>query len=291
MVRQRAETEDADSMKIPVCFLPNKEIPERRFSRFLVRVVFTGLSISAATLVCAAPTDDAIESSIQDSHVFKTCLKKDGIRVRSKHGAVTLKGWVSEASERVLAQDTVEAVAGVKTVENQLTVRAETPSEYSDQWLAIKVNSALMFHRNVNADATRVTAKDGTVNLRGNALSLAQKELTGEYAKDVDGVRSVNNEMTVAKEQPKIVETYSEKIDDASITAQIKWSLLSHHSTSAIKTKVHTAAGVVTVSGTARNDAERSLVTKLITDIKGVTRVVNNMDTPVPDPSAEGKTL
>ena len=204
---------------------------------------------------------------------------------------MTLKGWVSEASERVLAQDTVEAVAGVKTVENQLTVRAETPSEYSDQWLAIKVNSALMFHRNVNADATRVTAKDGTVNLRGNALSLAQKELTGEYAKDVDGVRSVNNEMTVAKEQPKIVETYSEKIDDASITAQIKWSLLSHHSTSAIKTKVHTAAGVVTVSGTARNDAERSLVTKLITDIKGVTRVVNNMDTPVPDPSAEGKTL
>ena len=242
-------------------------------------------------MVCGAPTDDTIECSVQDSYVFKTCLKKDGIRVRSKHGAVTLKGWVSEASERVLAQDTAEAVAGVKTVDNQLTVRAETPSEYSDQWLAIKVNSALMFHRNVNADATRVTAEDGTVSLRGKASSLAQKELTGEYAKDVDGVRSVNNEMTVAKDQLKTVETYGEKIDDASITAQIKWSLLAHHSTSAIKTKVNTTEGVVTVSGTARNDAERSLVTKLITDIKGVTRVVNNMDITVPAPSPQGKIL
>jgi hyperosmotically inducible periplasmic protein len=87
----------------------------------------------------------------------------------------------------------------------------------------------------------------------------------------------VKNEMTVAKITAKPEETTGEKIDDASITAQVKMSLLSHHSTSAIKTKVETTEGVVTVSGPAKNAAEKALVTKLITDINGVGSVVNNM--------------
>jgi osmotically-inducible protein OsmY len=53
--------------------------------------------------------------------------------------------------------------------------------------------------------------------------------------------------------------------------------LLSHRSTSAVKTKVTTTDGVVTVSGEAKNAAEKSLVTKLVTDIDGVSSVVNNM--------------
>jgi hyperosmotically inducible periplasmic protein len=52
---------------------------------------------------------------------------------------------------------------------------------------------------------------------------------------------------------------------------------LSHHSTSALKTKVETTDGVVTLSGIAKNAAEKSLVTKLVTDVNGVSSVVNNM--------------
>jgi osmotically-inducible protein OsmY len=101
--------------------------------------------------------------------------------------------------------------------------------------------------------------------------------LTTEYAKDVEGVKEVKNEMTIAKNPAKADETVGEKIDDASITAQVKSSLLSHRSTSAIKTKVQTTDSVVTVSGTAKNDAEKSLVTKLASDINGVASVINNM--------------
>jgi osmotically-inducible protein OsmY len=35
------------------------------------------------------------------------------------------------------------------------------------------------------------------VILRGIATSQAQKELTAEYARDVDGVKSVDNRMTI----------------------------------------------------------------------------------------------
>ena len=58
--------------------------------------------------------------------------------------------------------------------------------------------------------------------------------------------------------------------------------MLSHHSTSALRTAVTTVDGIVTVSGIAKNDAEKSLVTKLVTDINGVTSVVNNMTIAVP---------
>jgi osmotically-inducible protein OsmY len=58
--------------------------------------------------------------------------------------------------------------------------------------------------------------------------------------------------------------------------------LLSHRSTSALKTKVETTDGVVTLSGIAKNAAEKSLVTKLVTDIDGVTSVINNMSIAVP---------
>jgi osmotically-inducible protein OsmY len=44
-----------------------------------------------------------------------------------------------------------------------------------------------------------------------------------------------------------------------------------------LNTKVSTTEGVVTVGGTAKNDAEKALVTKLVTDINGVKSVVNNM--------------
>ena len=83
--------------------------------------------------------------------------------------------------------------------------------------------------------------------------------------------------MTIAQTPTKSEETIGEKIDDASITAQVKLSLMSHRSTSAIKTKVQTVDGVVTISGIAKNAAEKSLVTKLATDINGVTSVINNM--------------
>jgi hyperosmotically inducible protein len=230
----------------------------------------------------ASDTDSRIESSAAKSYVFKTYLKADSIKTESKNGAVTLTGTVTKASDKSLAQDTVASLPGVKSVDNQLTVKGESPAEHSDTWIGMKVKSALLFHRNVSATGTDVYVKDGIVTLQGEASSLAQKELTTEYAKDIDNVKEVKNNMTIAKTPAIPSETIGEKIDDASITAEVKSSLLSHRSTSVLKTSVETTDGVVTLTGIAKNDAEKSLVTKLVTDIYGVTSVINNMTIAVP---------
>jgi hyperosmotically inducible protein len=236
----------------------------------------SALLVTSASLR-ASDTDDRIESSAAKSYVFKTYLKDDSIKTESKDGVVTLTGTVAEASHKSLAQDTVTGLPGVKSVDNQLRVKGGQPAEHSDTWISMKVKSALLFHRNVSATGTKVYVNKGIVTLQGEASSQAEKELTTEYARDVDNVKDVKNLMTIATTPASASETVGDKIDDASITAQVKSSLMSHHSTSALKTGVETTDGVVTVSGIAKNDAEKSLVTKLVTDINGVNSVINNM--------------
>jgi osmotically-inducible protein OsmY len=230
----------------------------------------------------AADTDSRIESSAAKSYTFKTYLKDDSIKIDSKNGVVTLTGTVADASQKSMAENTVTSLPGVVSVDNELLINGEQPAEHSDTWITMKVKTALLFHRNVSGTGTTIYTKDGVVTLQGEASSAAQKELTAEYAKDVDNVKSVNNEMTVAKTPATQDATIGDKIDDASITAEVKSSLLSHHSTSALHTGVTTTDGVVTLSGIAQNDAEKSLVTKLATDINGVTSVINNMTIAVP---------
>lgn len=161
-------------------------------------------------------------------------------------------------------------------MDNRLEVKGAPPTANSDAWLRDKVKVTLLFHRSVSAGTTEVDVKDGIVTLRGDAASQAQKELTTEYAKDVEGVKDVNNEMTVTKTSKK-TRTVGEDIDDASITAQVKMTLLYHRSTSALNTKVETKRGVVTLYGKVGNAAELNLATKFANDINGVKGVKNRM--------------
>ncbi|MBU4317729.1 MAG: BON domain-containing protein [Proteobacteria bacterium] len=235
--------------------------------------------------VFATETDNRIESSTKDTYVFKTYLKDDDIKIQSKEGAVTLTGTVSQDSHKSLAGETVSNLPGVKSVDNKLEIKGERPAELSDTWILTKVKTTLLFHRSVSGFATNVDVKDGVVTLKGEATSKAQKDLATEYANDVEGVKAVNNVMTVAVAPVKPAgKTTSEKMDDvveafddASITALVKTTLLYHRSTSGLKTTVETKEGVVTLSGKAKNVAEKDLAAKLASDVHGVKSVTNLM--------------
>jgi osmotically-inducible protein OsmY len=233
-----------------------------------VALIMVGLPLQAAD------QDHRIENSAKSSYNFMTYLKDDNIKVSSSEGVVTLTGTVSMEYHKSLAEETVLGLAGVKNVNNRLTVIGEQPSEHSDGWMTMKVKGVLAFHKNVSASDTEVSTQDGVVTLSGTADNEAQRQLTTEYAKDVDGVKEVRNNMTITKHAHQSLGT---KVDDSSITAQIKTTLLFHKSTHSMATKVATKDGVVTLHGEAKNGAERDLVTKLAEDIEGVKLVHNRM--------------
>jgi hyperosmotically inducible periplasmic protein len=233
------------------------------------------VALLAVSATVYASKDSRIESSAKKSYVFKTYLQNDDIKVESKNGNVTLTGTVADSHHKALAQETVAGLAGVKSVDNKLVVAGTAPAENSDAWLTAKVKTMLLFHRNVSA-LTEVNTTGGIVTLQGKADNMAQKDLTTEYVKDVEGVKDVKNEMTVGKTAKK-KQTVGSKIDDASITAQVKMTLLYHRSTSALNTSVTTKKGVVTLTGKAKNAAEKDLATKFANDVNGVKSVKNNM--------------
>jgi len=249
------------------------------------------MAVVTALLVATVPgpaavtiTDESIKSSAKSSYVFKNFLQDDAVTVKSMDGVVTLTGTVAEDSHKSLAQETLANLPGVKSVDNQLEVKGESAAENSDTWITMKVKTALFFHKNVSA-MTEVNTKDGIVTLQGDATSQAQKDLTTELVKDVVGVADVQNEMKVSDAAMKTAEktigqkmsNVGEVIDDSSITALVKMTLLYHRSTSALDTKVVTTNGQVTLEGKAGNAAEKALVTKYVQDVHGVNTVVNNM--------------
>ena len=280
-------------------------------SAVLMAAAFALLTISVP--VHGSNTDDGIESSARKTYVFKTYLKDDDIKIQSKDGAVTLTGTVAEEPNIMLAQVTVEGLPGVKSVDNQLKLKDEPGTGSPDALISARVKLVLLSHRNLNAGKTDVQVKDGIVTLSGEAENQAQIDLTTEYIRDVEGVKDVKNDMTVSEVEKtmgekagdvgkKIGDTASsvskkigdtagnvgnkigntagdvgEWIDDTSITALVKATLLYHSSTSGINTKVETTEGVVKLSGSAKNASEKELATKYVEDLYGVKSVNNQM--------------
>ena len=238
----------------------------------LLAAVATLLMLSIP--VQASEMDSRIESSARQSYIFKTYLQGDDITIDSQEGAVTLTGIVADHVHKSLAYETVAGLPGVRSVDNRLEIKGTSPITDSDVWIRNKVRTTLLFHRSVSADTTTIDVLDGIVTLRGDALSAAQRDLTAQYARDVKGVKGVNNKMTVAVTANRKV-TIDEKIDDSSITAQVKMTLLYHRSTSTLNTKVETKNGVVTMYGKAGSTAEKELAGKFAGDVNGV-KIVNN---------------
>jgi hyperosmotically inducible protein len=222
----------------------------------------------------SSDTDHKIEESATSSYNFKTVLN-DKVSIESTEGAVTLTGTVQDNDAKALAEDTVNNIPGVVSVKNDIMIKSDYP-EHSDEWVALKIRSLLLVKGNVSATSTTVAVLDGVATLGGTANTSAQKELTEIYTKEVQGVKSVTNNIVV-NDKPSMGDTASVTIDDASITSQVKFALLSHKATSALSTKVTTTDGAVVITGEAGSSAEEALVTKLAQDVRGAKSVTNNM--------------
>ena len=173
-----------------------------------MKAIYTIFSIASvvALLVISIPLpadqmDNRIESSARQSFVFKTYLQNDDIKIESRDGAVILTGIVAENFHKALAEETVAFLPGVRSVDNKLKIKGLPSATNSlsiyDEWVRDRVKATLLFHRSVSTGRTEVYIKNGIVTLRGYAVSQAQKDLSTEYAKDIEGVKGVNNEMTI----------------------------------------------------------------------------------------------
>jgi osmotically-inducible protein OsmY len=241
-------------------------------------LVLGGLgAVSSLVPLEATETDDRILAAARGSYNFKTYLAGDQIHLAAKRGTVTLTGEVLDELHRSLAEETVAGLPGVDRVNNQLNLRSQPGGGTPDAALRTKVQAALLFHRQFSVLQTRVQVQQGVVTLQGEADSEARKRLCATFVQGLDGVLRVDNQLTVVPEHPRR-KAIRKRIDDASITAQVKLALLFNHATSAARTRVRTENGVVHLEGAAGSRAEKRLVNRVAWTVEGI-RNVNNLMT------------
>jgi len=95
-------------------------------TRILVSALFASLIAFAgqAQAQSAAPaSDESIVTSVKAALAAKPELHSDKLQISSKNGEVTIAGTVESGPQLYAVADTAQKVAGVKWVNNEMSVK------------------------------------------------------------------------------------------------------------------------------------------------------------------------
>jgi hyperosmotically inducible protein len=163
------------------------------------------LAIAVLTLagsqVYAGEIDDAaLTTKVKAALLGDSTAKGTQIDVETKDGIVQLNGFVDSTDNKEAAARVASGVEGVKGVDNNLDVRTtdRTASQVvDDATLTAKVKAALVEDSTTKATEINVDTHAGTVQLNGFVDSQAAKDRAAELAQGIEGVRAVENNLSV----------------------------------------------------------------------------------------------
>jgi len=123
---------------------------------------------------------------------------------------------------------------------------------HSDLWLQATLVTTYALNEHLDPLRIDVDVEHGLATLSGSVDSDVQRDLAGELAAGVDGIKQVNNELQVQPDEAKASgETpgFREYVRDANITVRFKSRLLWDAETQGLQINVDTRDGVVRLSG------------------------------------------
>jgi len=159
-------------------------------------------------------TDLEIRADLNEKLVGSQGLQGQNLQVSVQDRIVTLAGRVETPAQKTGAEQLALSVANVVKVVNNLEVSnpaaaqnetsGASESSPKDKELTNRVLFALFKDRENFTDvgAIKVTRREGNVILAGAVASRSERALAERIARDVDGVKSVSNQLSVAA-QPK----------------------------------------------------------------------------------------
>ncbi|ABI73820.1 BON domain-containing protein [Shewanella frigidimarina] len=146
-----------------------------------------------------------------------------------------------------------------------------------DAWIDGKAETTLLLNTNLNSFDINTDVHDGNVTLTGKVNSSVDKSLAGELIRSLDGVKDVNNELSVMKHNDKDSKDLSESLTDSKVATVVKTRLLFSADVSGTDINVDVAHGVVTLKGTVSSDAERDLALTIAKNTDDVKDVVDEL--------------
>ncbi len=143
-------------------------------------------------------------------------------------------------------------------------------------WTSFAMNPHLhAFEISVKVDGNKAV-------LEGKVENSVAKDLAGQIAQGAEGIAHVDNRIVVEANYVRPARTtsersFSEKVNDATVTASVKSRLLWNAHTDGLDIHVDTNNGKVTLTGSAATAAEKELAGHIATDTNGVVGVSNEI--------------
>lgn len=144
--------------------------------------------------------DSGVTSVVNAALEANDGVKARQVEVVTREGIVYLTGVVDTEEARREAARTTWKVAGVRGVENDLTVGERTVGSWLDDvTISSKVKAKLIADTGIKAGDIDVSSSQGVVTLIGRVSTAAIKSAAERIARDTKGVTDVKNELLVGK--------------------------------------------------------------------------------------------
>jgi osmotically-inducible protein OsmY len=137
--------------------------------------------------------DDQIAERALKVMAWDARVPEDAVGVRVEKGWVTLDGSVPWYYQKSACEEAVRKLTGVVGVSNFINVRPRV--EAAD--VKDKIMAALKRNAEVEADAIRITVKDGTVTIDGKVKAWYERDLVEQAAWSAPGVALVIDRVTI----------------------------------------------------------------------------------------------
>lgn len=165
-----------------------------------------GEKVGAATSRAGEHVDKFIDDSALTVKVKKAIIDDNlnagyDISVTTRDGTVTLTGFVPSVEVQLQAVKLASEVEGVKLVSDKLNIRADkkiTVKDYADDAvITAGIRAKLLTADNMPLTGISVETVDGIVQLSGSVKTPDQVLRAEQIAKQVDGVKTVKNDLSV----------------------------------------------------------------------------------------------
>ncbi|WP_043319181.1 BON domain-containing protein [Microbulbifer sp. HZ11] len=170
------------------------------------------------------------------------------------------------------------AIAGAALGMSALT-HAEDSAEksaVSDAWLDGKAETVLLLNENLNNFTINTDVSDGVVLLTGEVESNVDRRLAEELISSVDGVKSVENKLSIANNEP-IGEKINREYVDAKIATVVKTRLLMDREVAGTDIDVTSKNGTIILRGLVQSGAEKDLAEAIARNTNDVDKVENKL--------------
>ncbi len=155
-----------------------------------------------STTVGTAIDDSVVTAKVKSALLDDADIKSLDFKVETRKGKVQLSGFADNQTQIDRAIAVTRGVAGVKSIENKVDLKGVATTvgnKVDDGIVTTRVKAALLADANVKSFDIAVVTRKGEVQLSGFVDNQGQIDRAIEAARDIEGVRSVSNEMSVKK--------------------------------------------------------------------------------------------